>query len=85
MHRLSNRELLIFRRLGRKQGPTSIAIELGVSLKTVETFQRRIIEKLRLSDGRHLRSAAESWVLGSFRPSRASARPRDNPRTTKAA
>jgi DNA-binding NarL/FixJ family response regulator len=65
MHTLSNRELHIFRRLGRKQGPTSIATELGVSLKTIETYQRRIIEKLHFSDGRHLRSAAENWVLGT--------------------
>jgi DNA-binding NarL/FixJ family response regulator len=62
---LSDRELHIFRRLGKKQGPTQIASELSLSVKTIETYQRRIIEKLNLSDGQHLHRVAEQWFRGA--------------------
>lgn len=44
---LPDRELLILRRIGKKK--TTIARELAVSVKTVETHQGRIKEKLGLS------------------------------------
>jgi DNA-binding NarL/FixJ family response regulator len=62
LHTLSDRELSVFRRLGSKQGPTEIARELGLSVKTVETHQRRIKEKLRLPNGVELNLAAERWL-----------------------
>jgi DNA-binding NarL/FixJ family response regulator len=62
---LSDRELHIFRRLGKKQGPTQIASELSLSVKTIETYQRRIIEKLNLSGSQHLHRVAEQWFRGA--------------------
>lgn len=62
---LSDRELHIFRRLGKKQGPTQIANELALSIKTIETHQRRIIEKLHFTGGQHLHRMAEAWYRGT--------------------
>jgi DNA-binding NarL/FixJ family response regulator len=55
---LSDRELQIFRLLGRGFGATAIARELTVSVKTVETHQARMKEKLHLSNGAELRREA---------------------------
>jgi DNA-binding CsgD family transcriptional regulator len=60
---LSNRELFIFKLLGRNLGPTAIAAELGVSVKTIETHQHRIKQKLRLPSCPDLRFRAHEWVL----------------------
>jgi len=59
---LSNREFHIFRRLGRKQGVTAMARELGVSVKTIETHQRRIKEKLLLRTSFELHILAQRWT-----------------------
>ncbi len=55
---LSNRELHIFRLLGRGYGATAIAEELSVSVKTVETHQARIKEKLKIRSCKELRNFA---------------------------
>ena len=64
---LSDREFHIFRRIGSGQGTTAIAHELGLSIKTIETHQSRIKEKLRLAGSVQLRNAAESWVVNLSR------------------
>lgn len=58
---LSDRELEVFRRLGRGQSPRTIADELGVGLKTIHTYFARIKEKLGLADGTELLRAAFRW------------------------
>jgi DNA-binding NarL/FixJ family response regulator len=56
--RLSDREFEIFRLIGRGAGPSEIARQLGVSVKTVETHREHIKKKLGLSNGRELLRAA---------------------------
>lgn len=56
--RLSERERAVFLLIGRGLGATAIARELSVSVKTVETHQRRIREKLRVGSADELRQRA---------------------------
>lgn len=58
---LSNRELHVFRLLGNGKGASEIARELTVSVKTVETHQQRIKEKLHLKTAESLRGVAKGW------------------------
>jgi len=58
---LSDRELDVFRRLGAGHSTRRIADDLGVSLKTVQTYCARIKEKLGLGDGSELMRAAMRW------------------------
>ncbi len=64
---LSDRELQVFRLLGRGLRPTAIARDLGVSVKTVETHQQRMKEKLRAANGAELHRQAEHWVAKGAR------------------
>jgi len=59
---LSDREMHIFCRIGQEQGTTAIAQALGLSVKTVETHQARIKEKLHLSGSAQLHRVAENWM-----------------------
>lgn len=59
---LSNRELHVFRTLGQGLGASKIARQLGVSVKTIESHQQRIKEKLRLKTAGDLHRAAERWA-----------------------
>jgi len=59
---LSDREMHIFRRMGKGEGTTAISRELGISIKTVETHQAHIKKKLHLASSTQLHLAAESWV-----------------------
>jgi DNA-binding NarL/FixJ family response regulator len=59
---LSDRELEVFRRLGDGQTTRRIADELGVGLKTVQTYCARIKEKLGMADGAELVREALRWV-----------------------
>jgi DNA-binding NarL/FixJ family response regulator len=59
---LSDREREVFRRLGAGQSTRRIADELGVSLKTVQTYCARIKEKLALADAAELARAAFRWT-----------------------
>lgn len=61
LSQLSNRELHVFRLLGHGKGATEIARELTVSVKTVETHQQRIKEKLNLKSAESLRGVAKGW------------------------
>lgn len=60
---LSDRELEVFRRLGEGQKTRSIAEELHLSVKTIETYRDRIRRKLDLKDGNDLLQHALHWVL----------------------
>jgi DNA-binding NarL/FixJ family response regulator len=51
---LSDREADVFRRLGEGHSTRRISEDLGVSLKTVQTYCARIKEKLGLADGAEL-------------------------------
>lgn len=58
---LSDREMHIFRRIGKGERTTAIAKELGISIKTVETHQAHIKRKLQLGSSLQLRRIAEGW------------------------
>lgn len=58
---LSDRELEVFQLRGSGQSPKEIAQRLGVSVKTVGSYEARIKEKLRLSDGGELMREAVLW------------------------
>ncbi len=59
---LSDRELEVFRRLGRGETTRQVASELHVSIKTVQAYCSRIKEKLGLPSGAQLVRAAVRWV-----------------------
>jgi DNA-binding NarL/FixJ family response regulator len=59
---LSDRELQVFSLFGRGYGATRLAVELHLSVKTVETHQRRIKEKLGLQNAAELSKAASAWM-----------------------
>ncbi len=48
LERLSDRELQVFRLIGRGYGTREIAQELRLSVKTIETYRAHIMEKLEL-------------------------------------
>jgi DNA-binding NarL/FixJ family response regulator len=58
---LSDRELEVFQLLGSGYGPSQIADELHLSVKTVEGYKARIKEKLLLKDARELVQQAIQW------------------------
>jgi len=62
---LSNRELEIFSFIGRGFSVSELATELNVSVKTIETHQMRIKEKLRLHSAAELRQKAREWLARS--------------------
>ena len=61
LERLTDREREIFTLIGQGLGTRDIAQRLAVSVKTVETHQARIKEKLGLTHVRELMRAAVSW------------------------
>jgi DNA-binding CsgD family transcriptional regulator len=60
--RLSNRELEVFRLVGSGLDTKEVAEVMHVSIKTVETYQARIKEKLNLKSGRELVQRAAQWL-----------------------
>jgi DNA-binding NarL/FixJ family response regulator len=60
---LSDRELEVFCLIGEGHGTREIAEELHLSVKTVETYQAHIKEKLSLHSGRELIQHAIQWKL----------------------
>ena len=60
---LSDRELEVFRRIGEGRATREIAEELHLSIKTVETYQAHIKEKLSLRSGRELIQHAIQWKI----------------------
>ncbi len=60
---LSDRELEVFRLIGEGRATREIADELHLSIKTVETYQAHIKEKLSLRSGRELIQYAIQWKI----------------------
>ena len=58
---LSNRELQVFDRLGRGFSSKAVASDLGLSVKTVETYREALKKKLNLPDSLTLVRAATLW------------------------
>jgi DNA-binding NarL/FixJ family response regulator len=62
---LSDRELEIFSFIGRGLSVSELASELNVSVKTIETHQMRMKEKLALHSAAELRQKAREWLAKS--------------------
>jgi DNA-binding CsgD family transcriptional regulator len=62
---LSDRELEIFSFIGRGVSVSELANELNVSVKTIETHQMRMKEKLALHSAAELRQKAREWLARS--------------------
>jgi DNA-binding NarL/FixJ family response regulator len=60
---LSDRELEVFRMIGAGRATREIADDLHLSIKTVETYQAHIKEKLSLRSGRELIQHAIQWKI----------------------
>lgn len=60
---LTDRELEVFRLIGDGHGTRQIAEELHLSIKTVESYQAHIKEKLALRSGRELVQHAIQWSI----------------------
>ena len=60
---LSDREYQILKMMGKGRAPTEIATELHLSIKTVSSYRKRILEKLRLqSTAELIRYAIEHQI-----------------------
>ena len=64
---LSDRELQVFSLIGRGFGASRLASELHLSVKTIETYQAHIKEKLGLHSAAELSEKAAHWTLNSMR------------------
>ena len=64
---LSDRELDVFRRIGRGNGTRQIAEELHLSVKTVESYRTHIKDKLGLGSAVELVRCAVEWCVESDR------------------
>src|SRR5205085_6455320 len=62
---LSDRELEIFSFIGRGLSASELANELNVSIKTIETHQMRMKEKLGVHSAAELRQKAREWLAKS--------------------
>lgn len=62
MEKLADRELEVFRLLGKGNNTREIAATLGLGESTVETYRSRIKEKLRLRSAAELYLRAGQWV-----------------------
>lgn len=60
---LSDRELEVFRLIGRGIKTADIAAQLHLSMRTIWTYRDRMREKLELRDGAELVRNATQWVL----------------------
>ena len=60
---LSDRELEVFRLIGEGHGTRQIAEELHLSVKTVESYQAHIKDKLSLRSARELMQRAIQWNM----------------------
>jgi DNA-binding NarL/FixJ family response regulator len=64
---LSDRELQVFSLIGRGFGASRLATELHLSVKTIETYQAHIKEKLGLHSAAELSEKATHWMVNSMR------------------
>jgi DNA-binding NarL/FixJ family response regulator len=60
---LTDRELEVFRLIGEGHGTRQIADELHVSVKTIESYQAHIKDKLALKNARELLQHAIEWTV----------------------
>jgi DNA-binding NarL/FixJ family response regulator len=60
---LTDRELEVFRLIGEGHGTRQIADELHLSMKTIESYQAHIKEKLTLRNARELVQHAIEWTV----------------------
>lgn len=60
---LTDRELEVLRLIGEGRGTRQVSDELHLSIKTVETYQSHIKEKLGLRNARELVQYAIQWVM----------------------
>lgn len=60
---LTDRELEVFRLIGEGQGTRQIAEKLHISVKTVESYQAHIKDKLALKNSRELVQHAIQWAV----------------------
>jgi DNA-binding CsgD family transcriptional regulator len=60
---LSDRELEVFRLIGKGHSAKASAHGLGISVKTIETHRQRIKEKLGLRSGDALKRKASTWLV----------------------
>jgi len=67
IERLSDRELEVFRKIGRGAATKEIAAELHLSVKTIETYCAHIKQKLHLQNQRELVRHAIQWVMQNER------------------
>jgi DNA-binding NarL/FixJ family response regulator len=65
VHSLSDRELEIFSFIGRGFSVSELASELNVSVKTIETHQMRMKEKLGVHSAAELRQKSREWLARS--------------------
>lgn len=67
IERFSDRELEVFRKIGRGAATKDIAAELHLSVKTIETYCAHVKEKLRLRSQRELVQYAIQWIMQNER------------------
>jgi DNA-binding NarL/FixJ family response regulator len=60
---LTDRELEVFRLIGEGHGTRQIAQQLHISVKTVESYQAHIKDKLSLKNARELVQRAVQWTV----------------------
>jgi len=60
--RLSDREFEVFKLIGKWQRTSEIARRLQLSIKTIETYQAKLKEKLNLKDSNQLLQHALKWI-----------------------
>ena len=65
---LTDRELEVFRLIGEGHGTRQISDELHLSVKTVETYQSHIKEKIGLKNARELVQYAIQWMISESGP-----------------
>ncbi|HKY63412.1 MAG TPA: response regulator transcription factor [bacterium] len=62
IQKMSNRELQIFQLLGEGQNTREMAMNLGLSVKTVETYCARLKTKLHIRNVNELLRSATFWI-----------------------
>lgn len=61
---LSAREMEVFIAVGKGFGASDIATQMGISVKTVESYRESIKSKLGLASAREMSAAAADWCRG---------------------
>ena len=61
---LSAREMEVFIAVGKGLGASDIAVQMGISVKTVESYRESIKNKLALASAREMSAAAADWCRG---------------------